>query len=197
MARKSKLPIVGAEFGGGYFVDTLMVKGKPHLLIVAPKADGEHEPIEYGCYGTLVRGAGSFNDGIANTRALARAGSDMAKWAVALRIGGVKDWAVPARDQLERLYRALKPTKAENYKRCGDNPSAIPPAYPYEDKFPKQTALKLFKAGAAEALSDSWYWSSTQYSANYAWYQNFNNGTQDWINKNDDSRVRAVRVIPI
>ncbi|MGH8129092.1 MAG: DUF1566 domain-containing protein [Gammaproteobacteria bacterium] len=195
---KRKLPpAIGSQLHGGFVGGTLMIKDKPHLLIVAPKADGEHEPIEYGPYGKLVRGANSFNDGRANTLAMARAGSDMAKWAVGLRIGGFKDWAIPARDQLERLYRAFKPTKESNYKRCGDNPSAIPPAYPYEDKSPKQTALRLFKAGAAEAFADNWYWSSTQYSAYSAWCQYFDHGCQGWGYEDGNGRVRAVRMIPL
>lgn len=197
MKRKLPPPAIGSSLHGGFVAGTLMIKDKPHLLIVAPKDEGEHAPVEYGCYGTLVRGAGSFNDGLANTRALARAGSDIAKWAIGLRIGGFKDWAIPARDQLERMYRAFKPTKDENYKRCGDNPSAIPPAYPYADKSPKQTALKLFKAGATEAFEPSWYWASTQYSADYAWFQNFDHGNQHWNYKCSNIRVRAVRVIPL
>ncbi len=37
------------------------------------------------------------------------------------------------------------------------------------------------------------YWSSTEYDANNAWNQNFNNGNQNNTNKNNTFRVRAVR----
>jgi len=38
-----------------------------------------------------------------------------------------------------------------------------------------------------------YYWSSTESDANYAWFQNFSNGTQTFYNKNDFNGVRAVR----
>lgn len=41
-----------------------------------------------------------------------------------------------------------------------------------------------------------WYWSSTRYSAHYAWMQHFDNGSQGWDNEYNAYRVRAVRRVP-
>lgn len=41
-------------------------------------------------------------------------------------------------------------------------------------------------------LSDTWYWSSTEYSPNYAWYVNFSNGDTIINNKYNGIAVRAV-----
>ena len=43
------------------------------------------------------------------------------------------------------------------------------------------------------AFSSNYYWSSTEYDANYAWEQDFTNGSQDATNKNYAFLVRAVR----
>jgi hypothetical protein len=37
------------------------------------------------------------------------------------------------------------------------------------------------------------YWSSSEYNANNAWKQNFNNGNQNNNNKNNTNYVRCVR----
>ena len=40
---------------------------------------------------------------------------------------------------------------------------------------------------------DTWYWSSSQRSANYAFGMNFDGGDQDYLGKSDELRVRPVR----
>ncbi len=42
-------------------------------------------------------------------------------------------------------------------------------------------------------FADNYYWSSTEYGADYAWGQYFNNGAQNWGYKTNLDRVRAVR----
>jgi len=49
----------------------------------------------------------SFVDGLANTRAMAAAGSELAQRILDLRIAGRDDWYLPALDETERLYRNL------------------------------------------------------------------------------------------
>ena len=50
--------------------------------------------------------------------------------------------------------------------------------------------LKVFGVGG---FADPYYWSSSEGSANHAWYQNFGNGVQDDGGKGNDLGVRAVR----
>ncbi|MGG1948991.1 hypothetical protein AB1286_29995 [Trinickia sp. NRRL B-1857] len=58
---------------------------------------------------------------------------------------------------------------------------------------PAQRELNLCYATCAEQFEKDWYWSSTQYSALNAWYQHFDDGTQDYADKDLTGRARAVR----
>jgi hypothetical protein len=62
---------------------------------------------------------------------------------------------------------------------------------------PAQRELNLAYATLAEEFSPNWYWSSTQFSAYDAWYQDFGDGAQDASSKDFDYRVRAFRSINI
>jgi len=50
--------------------------------------------------------------------------------------------------------------------------------------------LKLAGIGG---FADSYYWSSSEYSSNYAWLQSFYHGDQGYGDKVINGRVRAVR----
>jgi len=51
--------------------------------------------------------------------------------------------------------------------------------------------LKVF--GVGDFADDPWYWSSSEYSAYYAWFQLFSSGYQSNLGKGGTGRVRAVR----
>jgi hypothetical protein len=198
---KKQLPtVIGTPFEGGFFFDRILVDHRPHAIILAPKAEGEHPDVRWNAGMSRVSGALSFNDSFANTRAMAEAGSDVAKWARAARIGGFDDWCIAARDVKERLYRLAKPTTDSNWVyRHGENPSAMPATYPYSATAPAQTQIEAFRQGGPEAFDPVAYWTSTQYegSDDYAWAQLFGYGDQGGCHKSNDCRVRLVRVIPI
>lgn len=189
--------IPGTPFGGGFYAGRILIGGKEHALIVAPKADGEHDPEEWGKYGKEIEGAGSLFDGASNTSAMAAAGYPLAVWALALSIGGFSDWHLPSRDQLEICYRNLKPTAETNDRWRGGNPSSVPAGYPYSLHEPAQTPCDAFKDGGEQAFEDAWYWSSTQYSATTAWGQDFSDGGADSHAKGLEGRARAVRTVPV
>lgn len=50
-----------------------------------------------------------------------------------------------------------------------------------------------------DAFKPTWYWSNEQHAADsdYAWYQNFLNGSQFYDHTNFKLRARAVRRVPI
>lgn len=196
--KRSELPGLLNPLGGGFYTDQIMIDGVLHALIVAPKAEGEKTLGEWGEHGKDVD-AKHYADGLANTNAMAESGSGIAIWARGLRIDGHDDWAIPARDQLELLYRHCKPTSNKNLStfRDGENPSGVPFNYPYTAQSPAQCANALFRLGGAEAFDENWYWSSTQYSSDVAWGQYFDDGGQDGSRKLIKARVRAVRTIPI
>lgn len=186
----------GTPLEGGFYAGLIRVLGDVFAVIAAPKADGERAA-KWGPYGKDATGACSFFDGKANTLAMAEAGSELAQWALGLSIGGFADWHIPSRDELELLYRHLKPKAEHNWRYRGDNPSSVPVGYPYELEAPGQTAAALFREGGLEALETEWYWSSTQYSAIDAWYQSFVDGYQYVIDKNYEGRARAVRRLKV
>jgi hypothetical protein len=58
---------------------------------------------------------------------------------------------------------------------------------------PAQRELNLCYATCAEHFEKDWYWSSTQHSAGWAWFQNFLYGTQNHGLQDYCLRARAVR----
>ena len=194
--KRADLPAIGAALGGGFYTGVIVINGVHHALITAPKS-AEVEG-EWGCYGKTITGADSYADGLANTRGMAEAGSEIAQKVLAQTTGGFTDWAIPARDQQELQFRAFKPGDQDNSEsfRDGDNPSSVPPGYPYTEELPAQTAVDTFKEGGAEAFEQAWYFASTQYahySDDGAWGQTFGYGSQDDLRKGRSTRVRAVR----
>lgn len=189
------IPEIGQPFGGGFFsgITRDPDTGKRYLNITA---SAEHELVgAWGKYGEKIEGADSFTNGRANTEAMAAAGGELAQKVLALRIGGHDDWAIPARDQQELQYRHFKPTTEENWagRRDGDNPNSEPVGLLYSEESPGQTSLTAFKEGGTEAFRDTWYWSSTQRSANGAFYVVFDAGFQSTNDEGDELRVRPVR----
>jgi len=193
--------IIGTAMGSGFYAGRIMVGEQAYAIVVAPKDEGEHEDTEWIADYKDVPNSKSYFDGLANTNAMAEAGSELAQWARALTIGGNDDWYLPSQDELEIIYRNLKPTTRQNscYARSGINLSAIEPTRPYTPEFPVQTQAELFKEGGSEAFETEYYWSSTQHAsvAGYAWTQDFLNGNQSYWDKYDDIRARAVRRLPI
>ena len=189
----------GTILEGGFYAGRIRVGEQEFSIIAAPKAEGEHKDTALNASLKRVSGALSFFDGLANTKAMAEAGSKLAKWAQGLAIGGHSDWYIPSRDELELCYRNLKPTREENWCYRGDNPSSVPVGYAYMPDAPKQTDVEAFREGGADAFDDVWYWSSTQCAGNvsYAWFQSFSGGYQDYYRKDGDCRCRAVRRVPI
>ena len=193
---------IGSPIEGGFFAGTIQLDdGTRYGLVVAPKADGQHADTLWIDEYKDAPGAQSYNDGLANTIAMADAGSALAQWARSLRIAGHDDWYIPSQDELELCYRNLKTTAEKNYcyARSGINLSAVPPTRPYTTTLPAQTTAKPFTENGNEAFDAAGYWSSTQHAANsdYAWYQNFYYGSQYYSTTRHELRARAVRRIPI
>ena len=189
---------IGTPFEGGFYGGKIKIGLAICAIVWAPKAEGQITGKWLDSY-TDVPGATSCFDSMANTKAMAEAGSPIAQKALAANISGFTDWCVPARDVLEMGYRYLKPTTEENYCsfRDGDNASSIPAGYPYTEADPVQTTAEAFQQGGAEAFDDVWYFSSTQYSEYGAFGQYFDNGSQGFNVKAFERRVRFVRLIPL
>ncbi len=187
----------GDVVGGGFYAGQIRQADGLYILVVAPKDGGEHDDAPWHTSTQRIDDARSFFDGRANTAAMVRAGVALAVWASGLNVNGFNDWYLPARDELEVVYRNLKPTTEENYVyRAGDNPSSVPAGYPYTADTPTQTPVVAFQSDGAEAFDDeSWYWTSTQSESlsSYAWGQAFGLGSQNNNLKDNECRARAVR----
>ena len=62
---------------------------------------------------------------------------------------------------------------------------------------PSQADAHLLAANAKHLMQPDIYWTSTQYSANHAWYQYFTSGTQLITSKDCEFRAVPVRTIQI
>ncbi|MDB5358897.1 MAG: hypothetical protein JWO51_194, partial [Rhodospirillales bacterium] len=156
------LPTVpGTPFGGGFYAGRIALGGEAYALISAPKAEGETSGIVWKKnWREATPGARSLADGFANSKAMNDDAHPAAQWARGLRIGGFDDWYLPARDELEVLYRNLKPTEDDNYTYSsrldwyraspgqyngvdehgnGHNAHSIPPGEAYTAASPAQT----------------------------------------------------------
>ncbi|MCG8393331.1 MAG: DUF1566 domain-containing protein [Pseudomonadales bacterium] len=184
----------GQQIEGGYFAGIITINGQQYGIVVTPK-EGELDDQQWGPRKNrdAIEGANSFFDGQANTQAMAAAGSELAKAIQGLEINGHTDWYLPARDELELVYRNLKPTANRNFRLSGDNPSSVPVGYAYSINEPGQTVATDFQEDGEQALKPTWYWSSTQASADGAWMQDFADGDQNLCHKLLAFRARAVR----
>jgi len=124
---------------------------------------------------------------------------------------GYNDWYLPARDELELVYRHFKPTTGDNNDGTrasgsefgadgathGTNNSSDPNYPGYTTTDPSQTTVTSFQDGGADYLTDYLDWSSTEYDASLSWFQAFGNGFQNFSDKDIAFRVRAVRRIAV
>jgi hypothetical protein len=210
--------------GSGTLTDwSIMAKFR---VIVAPKSSGEDTGKQYKNANTgTIAAAGTLTEGLKATLALVADGNSTvypaAHFCNDLSIGGYSDWYLPARDELELIWRNLKPVTDNNftttdrptgatpdYKNLGSlgdvanthglNNNSDPQGVAYTTTVPGQTAVAAFQSGGAEEMTfgSNRYWSSTEYGTTTAWTQLYLTsfpGRQANPGKNDSYYVRAVR----
>jgi len=181
---------LGAVMEGGLLAAHIRIGTEIYAITLPPKAERQPSAAPWNDSMARVDDALSYCDGYTNTLAMVKAGSRIAEYALDHGL------YIPARDELEPIYRTFKPS-AETYDqwRSGDNPSSIPPGYPYTKASPVQTAIAEFRTGGAEALPEGWIWTSTRFAHfdAYAWAQDFGHGNQDYYRKSNELEVVLVR----
>ena len=178
--------VIGEPFGGGYFAGYIShtADGNPtHALIVAPKATGETNSIQWATNTSTTTSATSLFDGVLNTSAIVTSGivnHPAAQFCVNLSIGGYTDWYLPSTLELDIAYFNLKPTTTSNATNFGSNAYAVPlRASNNSSSYPAQTSIPLFAFPASEAfITNPQMWSSTEFSADIAYRNDFNNGSR-------------------
>lgn len=105
--------VPGTPFAGGYYVGRTVISGEEYALVVAPKAQGEINQYNWKNTSSSTLAAASVIDGRANTLAM-DSNHPAASFCKGLAIGGFTDWYLPARDELELMYRNLKPNATNN-----------------------------------------------------------------------------------
>ena len=200
--------VIGQAFGGGFYAGQIGVSGTAtHYLIVGPIASAQASNIQYKNANTATAGADSVIDGPQNTADIVADGNSTvypaAHFCNDLTIGGFTDWYMPAKNELEVCYYNLKPGTASNNTSSGINPNAVPQrASNYTTGNPAQTSASNFVtstgAEAFVSVSTGKYWSSTEASSTFAWFQYFPSGSQYSLYfKTNSYRVRAVRRVAV
>jgi hypothetical protein len=190
--------VIGQAYGGGFYAGQIGVSSvATHYLIVGPLSTAQNASVQWKTTNTTTAGTSSDINGPANSAAMNDGNHPAAQFCEGLTIGGFSDWYMPAKNELEVCYFNLKPTIANNTTSSGANPNAIPSrGSNYTTSNPAQTSVAAFQSGGAEAFSGN-YWSSTENTSTYAWFQSFTVGTQYNFFKNSSYRVRAVRRVPV
>ena len=109
---------LGAPMLGGFLIGRFFLGASPHLLIVAPKHEGEiPRSAWHKAYGR-IDGALSDFDGLANTRAMAEDGSPLAVKILGLKLAGGDDWYLPSRGELLLAWSARESLpEAERFEK--------------------------------------------------------------------------------
>jgi hypothetical protein len=200
---------IGQPVGGGYFGGLIShtADGNPtHALIVAPRESGATGPsyplttsLSWKTGTTATTGTNSPFDGAANTAAMVAAGINnhpAAKFSVDLSIGGLTDWYLPSRFELDIAYFNLKPSTAANNTSWGANIYSVPPKSNNTSSIPAQTGVVNFNT-SFQAFTPFTHWSSTEAAATTAWSFNMGAGFQSTDNKLTVNAVRAFRRIAL
>jgi hypothetical protein len=170
MPKNVTLPALGEAFEGGFFGGETTVNGDRYALVVAPKADGEKENLQYKKKKVdTFDGTDLDDDGFYNSCQINSANHPAGQFCRSLQIAGHDDWYLPSRNELMIIWMALGPN-------CRNTPES-------------------FRAGSPEAFDDAWYWSSTEHASlsSYAWIVGFYFGYQNYYDKTSGYGVRAVR----
>jgi hypothetical protein len=192
---------IGSAYEGGFYAGEISTTANgvaTHYLVIGPLSSAQNTSVQWKTSNTATAGTSSVIDGPTNSSNMNNASHPAAQFCEGLTIGGFSDWYMPAKNELEVCYFNLKPTTTSNNTSSGTNTNAVPSrGSNYTSGTPAQTSAAAFQSGGSEAFAAASYWSSTEASATYAWFQFFYDGGQYYGSKGFSRRVRAVRRLPV
>lgn len=172
-------PAIGAYWageGGHYAGQITYSDSRVFHLVLAASATGDVANRNFGYYG-VATGATSLDDGYANEGVIEILGltgggaypPTAFQFASGYSADGKADFYIPAENELQIVYNNLNPGKVGQ--------------------------VALFATGGAQALVSTYYWSSTEASANGGRTQKMDTGAKLTQDKYNNVRVRPVRRI--
>ena len=195
-------PAIGSAYQGGYYVGRIVVDGLIWRLIVSPKSD-ETSLTMRPSFTSMPGGTTSLIDGWANSQAMFTQANPATEhpavnWCRTRTSGGYTDWYLPSRDEIELIYRNLKPTTDQNIVSptpispigpavdvlpYGQNLNSLPIGNQYTLTVPARTSVTIFQQNGGQELSTgNAYWTSSRTVSQpaYAWTYAFVFGNYSW-----------------
>jgi hypothetical protein len=163
---RAEAPKLGERAFGGIMLGSFFL-GDQHRIVIRSPAKYQIDPMPWNSSMSLEKAALSYNDGAANTAAMAKAGSQLAKTILELEIEGIGGWYLWS--QLEALI-------------CFGNSRLI--KLPEAEKFRKEW---YWTSTQCPHPSDS----------GYAFVQSFDDGLSFWNHKSSGFRGFAVRSLAV
>ena len=192
---------LGQVVEGCMFVGVNRIQNCAYAVLVSPSNTETSLPVKF----TIPRAQRPHSDidGVANTQLMQYSNYPAAVYCLSLTVNGNSDFYLPAKNELDLCYRALKPTPKRNlvYNRyyvyddnlltSGGNSSSIPPTGAYTAYFPSRTIL----VNTQFKFEPDWYQTSTEFSCDTCslLIHDFTDGDHDWNLQTSAFRVRAVR----
>ena len=187
--------IIGMAYEGGYYAGQYSSSGNGianYNLVIAPYSTGR-SILAWKNAMSATPGADSNSNGTQNTADMVADGNatvyPCAHFCNNLSTGGQTDWYMPAKNELEVCFynlRPYSPNVVPNNTGSGVNPNAVPARASTYDALgpPNQTTATIFQISNSESFGNIGYWTSTEYSVNYAGTQDFASGNQSYYFKN-------------
>lgn len=214
------MPNIGDAWLGGYFTGIIDAtkgnivgtdyyqSGQRYAVIVAPKSlESNQKWNTTGAAGPTS--SQTLWNGLDATATMNSATYPAAQYCAGLAKpsgDSASGWYLPALDELELMWRNLKPVTANNSTSIGSgwpggtlangkNASSDPAGAAYTTSIPAQTTVALFQSGGAQALTQDYYLTCTLYNTTRAWAQYFTSGGQQnsYANNGASAYVRPVR----
>jgi len=197
---------IGAAYQGGYYAGSISTAANgvaDYYLVIGPKssAQAQTSPPTYTWKTSMSSDPGTTSviDGPGNSTIMNNASYPAAQFCKGLSVGGYSDWYMPAKNELDVCFYNLKARNDDNYTNVGTNLNAVPSrSSNYTVSNPALTSATIFQSPNSEAFTTAAYWASTEYGANYGWFQNMASGQQGGSTKTDTYKyTRAVRRVAV